>query len=197
MAELSIEQFRALAEAGKSHALLDIREPGEYNARHIPNSTSLPRRDIEFRLADLAPGRDIPIIVVGDGGERARLAAATMALNGYESVYLLRGGCPAWIEAGRPTATGTNVPSKRFGEEVHRKCEVPEIDPRELHLCMARGEPIRVLDARTPEEYGRFCIPGGINVPGGDLVLWAGDLKKEPGTRIVINCAGRTRGIIG
>lgn len=197
MAELSVEQFRALAEAGKSHALLDIREPGEYNAGHIPNSTSLPRRDIEFRLADLAPVRDIPIIVVGDGSERARLAAATMALNGYESVYLLRGGCPAWIEAGRPTATGTNVPSKRFGEEVHRKCEVPEIDPRELHLCMARGEPIRVLDARTPEEYGRFCIPGGINVPGGDLVLWAGDLKKEPGTRIVINCAGRTRGIIG
>ncbi len=197
MTELSIEEFRTLAEAGKSHALLDIREPGEHNAGHIPNTTSLPRREIEFRIAELVPVRETPIVIVGDRDERARLAATTLALNGYESVCLLRGGCPAWIEAGGPAVTGTNVPSKRFGEEVHLKRGVPEIDPQELHLRMARGEPIRVLDARTPEEYGRFCIPGGVNVPGGDLVLWAGDLKKEPGARIVINCAGRTRGIIG
>ena len=37
VAELSIEEFRALTEAEKSYALLDIREPGEYNVGHIPN----------------------------------------------------------------------------------------------------------------------------------------------------------------
>lgn len=197
MAELSIAEFKALTEAKQPHALLDIREPGEYAAGHIPDATSLPRRDIEFRIAALVPVRDTPIVVVGDSGQRARLAAATLTLNGYERVSLLRGGYRAWMEAGEPTATGTNVPSKRFGEEIHSKRVVPEIDPKELHLLMAEGKPIRVLDARTPEEYKRFCIPGGMNVPGGDLVLWAGDLKKESGTRIVINCAGRTRGIIG
>ena len=197
VAELSIEEFRALTEAEKNYSLLDIREPGEYNAGHIPNATLLQRREIEFRIADLVPVRETPIIIVGDRGARARLAATTMAFNGYKSVCLLRGGYPAWMETGQPAVTGTNVPSKRFGEEIHRKCGVPEIDPQELHLRMARSEAIRVLDARTPEEYGRFCIPEGVNVPGGDLVLWAGDLKKEPSGLIVVNCAGRTRGIIG
>ncbi len=197
IAPISSQELRRFIEKEESYALLDIREPGEYNAGHIPSATSLPRRDTEFRIAEMVPVRDTPIILVGDGGGRERLAATTMILNGYESVYLLRGGYPAWLEAGQPTATGTNVPSKRFGEEVRFKCAVPEIEPEELHLRMARGEPIRVLDARTPEEYGRFCIPGGVNVPGGDLVLWAGDLKKQPDTRIVVNCAGRTRSIIG
>jgi rhodanese-related sulfurtransferase len=48
---------------------------------------------------------------------------------------------------------------------------------------------------RTPEEYGRFCIPGGINVPGGELILWAEELRNKPA--VIINCAGRTRSIIG
>ena len=197
MADLSIEEFRALAEAGKSYALLDIREPGEYSAGHIPNATSLPRREIEFRIGHLVPVRKTPIIIAGGTDLRASLAAQTIEAIGYQRVFQLKEGFPGWAQAGHPVATGVNVPSKRFGEGIHLKCGVPEIDPRELHLRMTRGEPIRVLDARTPEEYGRFCIPGGVNVPGGDLVLWAGDLKKEPSGLIVVNCAGRTRSIIG
>jgi rhodanese-related sulfurtransferase len=54
-----------------------------------------------------------------------------------------------------------------------------------------------ILDVRTPEEYGRFCIPGGLNVPGGDLVLWAEALKRTPQRKVIVNCAGRTRSIIG
>jgi len=197
VADLSIEEFRALAEAGKSYALLDIREPGEYSAGHIPNATSLPRREIEFRIGHLVPVRKTPIIIAGGTDLRASLAAQTIEAIGYQRVFQLKEGFPGWAQAGHPVATGVNVPSKRFGEGIHLKCGVPEIDPRELHLRMTRGEPIRVLDARTPEEYGRFCIPGGVNVPGGDLVLWAGDLKKEPSGLIVVNCAGRTRSIIG
>jgi rhodanese-related sulfurtransferase len=54
-----------------------------------------------------------------------------------------------------------------------------------------------ILDVRTPEEYGRFCIPGGTNVPGGDLILWADELKRRRDATVVVNCAGRTRSIIG
>jgi rhodanese-related sulfurtransferase len=54
-----------------------------------------------------------------------------------------------------------------------------------------------IFDVRTPEEYGRFCIPGGVNVPGGDLILWAEALKRKPETTVVVNCAGRTRSIVG
>ena len=54
-----------------------------------------------------------------------------------------------------------------------------------------------IFDMRTPEEYRRFCIPGGVNVPGGDLILWAEALRRKPETPVVVNCAGRTRSIIG
>src|SRR5262249_17740596 len=60
-----------------------------------------------------------------------------------------------------------------------------------------RSASLMIFDVRTPEEYGRFCIPGGVNVPGGDLILWAAALKREPEAMVIVNCAGRTRSIIG
>src|SRR5262249_41615630 len=51
---------------------------------------------------------------------------------------------------------------------------------------------------RTPEEYRRFCIPGGRSAPGGELALRIHDLVREgPRATVVVNCAGRTRSIIG
>ena len=179
-------------------ALFDIRERGEYNAGHIPGATSLPRRDIEFRLARLLPVPTIPVIVAGAGDGREERAAATLIRAGYADVAILDGGLSAWTESGYPRATGVNVPSKSFGEKIHGECNVPEITPEELAERVRGGETPAIIDVRTPEEYSRFCIPGGISIPGGDLILWAQELKREtPKRPIVINCAGRTRSIIG
>jgi rhodanese-related sulfurtransferase len=93
--------------------------------------------------------------------------------------------------------SGVNVPSKAFGERVHHERNVPDLTPEELKSLQDRSTDLVVLDVRTPEEYGRFCIPGGINVPGGDLILWAEELKQRNATNVIINCAGRTRSIIG
>jgi rhodanese-related sulfurtransferase len=64
---------------------------------------------------------------------------------------------------------------------------------------MAEGKKLVILDTRTPEEYQRFCIPGGRSVPGGELALRITDITKDldPDTTVVVNCAGRTRSIIG
>ena len=194
---ISSQALKALMDRGEPYALFDVREHGEYNAGQIPWATSLPRRQIEFRMADLVPVRSTPVVVYDEGGERARLAAGTLERMGYARVSCLEGGLPAWVAAGCPTVTGVNVPSKDFGERVHLERHVPEIGPEELHARRQRGERFVVLDARTPEEYRRFCIPGGLNVPGGDLILWADDLARDPSTTVVVNCAGRTRSIIG
>lgn len=54
---ISCDALKQLMDKAESFALLDIREPGEYKTGHIPGATSLPRRDIEFRIRDLAPIR--------------------------------------------------------------------------------------------------------------------------------------------
>jgi len=194
---ISCGALRRLMESGEDHALLDIREQGEYSAGHIPGATSLPRAAIEFRMAELVPVRSTAIVVVGDAGSRAGLAAETLRLLGYENTLEVAGGLPSWVESGFPTATGVNVPSKEFGEKIHLEERVPEIEPEELCRLASRTEAVLILDARTPEEYRRFCIPGGVSVPGGDLILWATDLMKDPRATVVVNCAGRTRSLIG
>jgi rhodanese-related sulfurtransferase len=179
------------------YAVFDVRERGEFNDGQIPNSTSLPRSQIEFRIAELVPNRKIAIVVYDEGGERAALAAQTLAECGYGSVAVLEGGLNEWRKQGRPAVSGVNVPSKAFGERVHHERCIPEITPEEMRRLKESGADLLILDMRTPEEYARFCIPGGLNVPGGDAVLWAAELRRKPGRTVVVNCAGRTRSIIG
>ena len=195
--QLSCRDLAALMGSEALYAVFDVRERGEFNACQISNATSLPRSQIEFRIAELVPDRRIPIAVYDEAEGRAELAAQTLVEFDYEDVSILEGGLPGWRREGLPTVSGVNVPSKVFGEKVHHERTVPEISPEELKILKERAVDLMLLDMRTPEEYGRFCIPGGLNVPGGDLILWADALSRKPETAVVVNCAGRTRSIIG
>jgi rhodanese-related sulfurtransferase len=62
---------------------------------------------------------------------------------------------------------------------------------------MRSGGDLKVLDSRPFDEYSRISIPTGINLPGAELVLKVRDTVPSPGTTIIVNCAGRTRSIIG
>jgi rhodanese-related sulfurtransferase len=195
--QISCRELAGLMASESLHAVFDVRERGEFNMGQISNATSLPRSQIEFRIAELVPDRRIPIVVYDEGGGRAALAANSLAEFGYANVSILDGGLPEWRKEELPTVSGVNVPSKAFGEKVHHERTIPEISPEELRSLQERVADLMIFDVRTPEEYGRFCIPGGVNVPGGDLILWAEALRRKPETTVVVNCAGRTRSIIG
>ena len=193
---VSCDKLAKVVKSDRMFAVFDVRERGEYNECQIPGTTSLPRSQIEFRLGQLVPNFAVPIVLYDNAGERASLAAETLAELGYRNISILRGGLAAWRGEGRPTASGVNVPSKAFGEKVHHDRNVPEISADELLRMQKEQKELRILDVRTPEEYGRFCIPGGINIPGGDLILWADELKQSSAP-VIVNCAGRTRSIVG
>ncbi len=194
---ISCRDLAALMTSDKLYAVFDVRERGEFNACQIAGATSLPRSQIEIRVAQLVPNSRISIVVYDDDGARATLAGRRLEELCYSDVKVLEGGLPAWKREGHRTVSGVNVPSKAFGEKVHRDRRIPEITVEELKGLGERASDIMILDMRTPEEYGRFCIPGGVNVPGGDLVLWAEELRRNPERLVVVNCAGRTRSIIG
>jgi len=186
--------------AGQSpFALIDVREPGEYNTTHISDSSLIPRRHLELQMSTAVPVQNALVVLCDDDGRRANLAAATLERMGYTNVAVLDGGINRWATQGSPTEWGSNVISKEFGEKMEAVHHVPEIEATELHERIARGDKLVILDTRTPEEYQRFCIPGGRSVPGGELALRITDITKDldKDTTVIVNCAGRTRSIIG
>jgi rhodanese-related sulfurtransferase len=198
MREIGAVTLQHLLDTGSTVAVLDVREHGEYNSSHIPGTSSLPRRLLEHRIHRLVPGKATQIVVVDDTGLRARLAAKTLERLGYQRVGILDGGLNGWASDNRPTQWGMNVPSKDFGEKIEVQEHVPSIEARDLAAWIARGDDLVILDTRTPEEYSRFCIPGGRSVPNGELPYRIAEIQREhPNARVVVNCAGRTRSIIG
>ncbi len=197
--EITAAELAALLDSETSFALIDVREAGEYNSAHIPGASLIPRRELEFRIAASLPHRGARVVLCDDDGRRAALAAADLERLGYANVATLAGGVNQWASLGQPTEWGVNVPSKDFGEKVEVVHHVPEIEAAELRRRMERGDKLAILDTRTPEEYRRFCIPGGRSVPGGELALRITDIAADldPDTTIIVNCAGRTRSIIG
>ena len=197
--KISAEVLDSLLNGTSQFALIDVRDPGEYNSSHIPGSSLVPRRQLEFLMPQLVPYKDVPVVLCDDDGQKSMLAAMTLERMRYPRASVLDGGMNRWSTLGYPTEWGTNVPSKEFGEKVEVVYQVPEMGATELHDRMERGEKLVILDTRTPEEYRRFCIPGGRSVPGGELALRIRDIiaDLDEETTVVVNCAGRTRSIIG
>jgi rhodanese-related sulfurtransferase len=190
-------ELAALMRSDTPHAVLDLRERGAYERGHIFRATSLPRRLLEFRLPALVTAATTPLVVYDDDGRLASLARPVLAAMGHGQARVLAGGLAAWRAAGRPIVQGVNVPSKVFGEQVLHGAKTPHVGPHELARRIAAGDDLVIVDARTPEEYTRGCVPGAWNVPGGELVLRIGELVTRPTTTIVVHCGGRTRSYIG
>ena len=196
---ISAKDVYGLLQGKTKFALIDVREAGEYNSSHIADSSLIPRKELEFRMELSAPVKGENIIVCDDDGRRAALAAGTLEQMGYTNVSVLDRGINQWTTEGFPTEWGSNVISKDFGERMEVEYHVPEMEATELHARIERGDKLVILDTRTPEEYQRFCIPGGRSVPGGELALRVTDITKDldPDTTVIVNCAGRTRSVIG
>ena len=196
---ISAQALDALLKGDSQFALIDVREAGEYNSTHIPNSSLIPRRDLESQLSVAVPVKQARVVLCDDDGRRANLAARTLERMGYTNVSVLDGGIARWSIQKYPTEWGSNVISKDFGEKMEVVHHVPEIEATELHQRLERGDKLAILDTRTPEEYQSVCIPGGRSVPGGELALRITDITREldPDTTVIVNCAGRTRSVIG
>jgi rhodanese-related sulfurtransferase len=95
--------------------LIDVREPEEFVAGHIPGAQNLAQSEIATRLEELP--RDHPILVVCQGGNRSRRAAQFLAQMGYTNVANVGGGTSAWAESGRPVERDESAaPGRRIIE---------------------------------------------------------------------------------
>ncbi|GAA4408953.1 rhodanese-related sulfurtransferase [Quisquiliibacterium transsilvanicum] len=178
-------------------ALLDVREEAPFAEAHPLFAANLPLSRIEPEAWARIPRRDTSIVVYDDGVGLAPRAALRLAELGYTDVGLLEGGLAGWRDAGGELFRDVNVPSKAFGELVESKRHTPSLSAQEVKALLDSKADVVVLDARRFDEYNTMSIPGGISVPGAELALRVRALAPDPSTRVIVNCAGRTRSIIG
>ncbi|MGE3862361.1 MAG: rhodanese-like domain-containing protein [Burkholderiaceae bacterium] len=194
----SAAQVRAWLGDGAEIALLDAREEGVFERGHPFFSVSAPFSHLEQRLDALVPRRATRVVLFDDRGDGLAARAADRLLCwGYTDVSVLDGGLDAWRAAGFDVFSGVYVPSKAFGEFVEHWYGTPSIDAAQLRQWIDAGKDMVILDSRPYEEFHQYALPGGIDCPGAELVHRAFDAAPDPRTTIVVNCAGRTRGIIG
>lgn len=178
-------------------ALIDVREEDPFARGHPLFAANLPASRIEMDAAVRIPRRDTPVVVYDDGEGLAEVAARRFVALGYTRVSLLEGGLQGWRDSGGELFIDVNVPSKALGELVESERHTPSLPAEDVQALLDSGADVVVLDARRFDEYQTMSIPTGISVPGAELVRHAQTLAPDPQTRIIVNCAGRTRSIIG
>jgi len=178
-------------------ALVDVREEDPFAQCHPLFAINLPYGRIEADVWRRIPRLDTSVVLVDNGEGLAVRAAPVFIRLGYSQVSILLNGLAGWAAGGGELFRDVNVPSKAFGELVESQRKTPSFSAHEVKALIDRGADMVVLDARRFDEYQTMSIPGAISVPGGELVLRARSLAPSATTRIVVNCAGRTRSIIG
>ena len=183
---------------GEEIALLDVREAGQFGESHLFFAIPLTYRRLELEAPRLLPRLATRIVLCDDGllGVAAR-AAARLGEVGYSNVSVLEGGTRGWAAAGFPLFAGVNVPSKAFGELVEMRYHTPRITASQLAAMQGKGEAVVILDGRPLGEYRKMTIPGSLCCPNGELAWRVGEIVRDPKVPIVVNCAGRTRSIVG
>lgn len=196
---ISAADLRALIEDETTQiAFLDLRSPLRRDKDgHIAATSNIPYQELEPRIGRAVPHRDTPIVLASEPELDARGAQILQRL-GYRDVRVLDGGIAAWRRAGGRVYTGTNVRSKTLGEWIERRFGTPTVDATTVRKWQESGEDVVIVDSRTLAEYRHHHIPGGLYTGGGvEAVYRISAAVRSPSTRVVVNCQGRTRGIVG
>lgn len=173
---LSASELQQLMQEEQPLSVVDIREASAYEAGHIPGSINLPAANVATWAKTL--DKDTPVCCIcacsGATGEAYRIGVQLVGL-GYTQVYQLLGGIQTW-----PYGFEWSLP-------------VTDVESATLQTMMNDGEPLLIVDVRTPAEYASGHLAGSVNLPLDDLNTWAPTLT--PTQRLCCVCAvgGRSR----
>jgi rhodanese-related sulfurtransferase len=178
-------------------ALIDLREEAEFALGHPLFAAQIPLRSLAVEAPWRVPRRDTPVVVYDDDDGLVAPAIEELHRLGFTQVSSLAGGLAGWRDAGFELFQDVNSYSKAFGELVEHRRHTPSLPAHDVLALIEEKADIAILDARRFDEYATMSIPTGRSVPGAELVLRAPVAAPDADTTIIVNCAGRTRSIIG
>jgi rhodanese-related sulfurtransferase len=97
---INVTQLRQQLKDRPAPFLLDVRDPWEYAASHVPGAQLIPLGELESRVAEVP--RDRAVLAICHSGSRSLAAAGFLRSLGYPDVSNIDGGTAAWIEKGFP-----------------------------------------------------------------------------------------------
>ena len=173
----SIAPAAAAALVADGAVLVDLRSAESFGASHPEGALNIGYgAKIGYWAGWLVPP-DVPILLLADDPAHATEAATQLRRVGLDHVEgTLAGGLEAWSRAGLPTAA------------------IEQISATELRRAVETGEPVQLLDVRSPNEYAAGHVDGAINMPVGELVARAGELRRDAATAVM--CEGGYRSAI-
>lgn len=193
---ITAQQLRYYWINGLEISLIDVREEGPFSDAHPLFAVSIPLSEIEEKVEKLVPRKTVPVVVYDHGEGFVDAAWRRLLSLGYKDVRILQGGLSEYSKHGE-IYRDVNSYCKAFGELVESIRKTPSLPASEIKKLIDNDQDIVVLDARRFEEYNTMSIPRGRSCPGGELVYRIGDVAASPNTTVIVNCAGRTRSIIG
>lgn len=172
---LAPNAVRALMNRGA--AIVDVRKPRDFAARHIRNAYGIPLATPLGTWAGWVVPFGAPIVLIGDGEEERQEAVRQLIRIGYDDLSgYLEGGIAAWEAEGLPVA------------------QVPILSAEELYRERSRGDGLQVLDVRQEAEWSAGHLPGALHIEGGRLRREVPPLPKD--TPVVVHCGHADRSTV-
>jgi rhodanese-related sulfurtransferase len=100
--EVDVEEAYSLREQGAF--ILDVRQPEEWEAGHIPDATLIPLGELENRVSEIP--QDETIVVVCRSGNRSATGRDILLDAGFTDVTSMGGGMNDWTNQGYEVVTG-------------------------------------------------------------------------------------------
>ncbi len=100
--KVSAADVKAAIDKKEKATILDVRDPGEYAAGHLPGALNISRGMLEFQVFNKIPDQNAKIYVYCKSGGRSSLATKTLNDLGYKNAVLMDAAFEDWIKAGYP-----------------------------------------------------------------------------------------------
>ena len=181
----------------KELAFIDVRERAQHTTGHPLFSISIPFSEFEINIEKLVPNKNVRIVLFDNNDGISEIIYKQAKTLKYVNIFILKNGVDGWKKFNFHLFEGINVPSKSFGELIEEKFNTPSISATQLAKKQKEKKDIVILDGRPFNEYNKMSIPGSVCCPNAEIPFRISELIKSSDTEIIINCAGRTRSIIG
>jgi rhodanese-related sulfurtransferase len=97
--EIPADALRQMKTAGEDFALIDVREPDDWQKGTIPGAATIARGVLELNIDQVTTDKERKIVLYCGGGSRSALAAYMLQRRGFRNVLSLAGGYRGWKES--------------------------------------------------------------------------------------------------